>query len=97
MQQEILNRFKAASGQGRSNDIIKLATALQAEGLSQLEIYNLFEHYMLYLRAQEREQEEEKVADVMNRIVGWCSPHMHLFPNYLKNDEIQRYKQKRGH
>lgn len=46
---------------------------------------------MLHLRGSEREADEDKVTDVMDFIVGWCSPHQCLFPAYLTNEEIEKY------
>lgn len=75
--------------------LIKLVRQLQGEGLIQTEIHALLKQHMLALRSQSREMDEDRVADVMDFIVGWCSPHMQLVSDDLANN-LNQHKQKEG-
>jgi hypothetical protein len=59
-------------------------------------IYDHFEQFRTLLREAEREADENKVMDTMDRIAGWCSPASKLFEHYLTNEEIAAYRQKRS-
>jgi hypothetical protein len=54
--------------------------SLQAQGQDQAAILDLFEQARHYLREAGRESEEDVVMEVMDFLVGWCSPHMSLRP-----------------
>jgi hypothetical protein len=85
-------RFESALPVGGYDGLIDLVLQLKAEGLTQIEIYDLFTQSMLWLRESGRQDDEDKVTDVMDFIVGWCSSHMKLFPDNLTNEEIDNYR-----
>jgi hypothetical protein len=59
-----------------------LARILAAEGHAPPAVLELFEQARTRLQAQQREQDEDVLLDVMDCIVGWCGEHMALFPSY---------------
>src|SRR5438132_13661773 len=56
------------------------AAALFAEGLTEKAVYDLFEDARAQLRMAGREADEDIVMEVMDCLVGWCSPHQILKP-----------------
>jgi hypothetical protein len=56
------------------------ATALFATGHTKKDVYDLFEAARAQLRLEGREAEEDVVMEVMDCLVGWCSPHQVLMP-----------------
>jgi len=65
----IRNRFQLALGQPSPFDsLYNLAVALKAEGISQLEMYHLFNEFRAKLAHDERL--EDAVLDTMDLIVG---------------------------
>jgi len=55
-----------------------LAERLLAEGEPPPSVLATFEQARQTLRAENRERDEDAVMDVMDFLVGWCSPHMKL-------------------
>ena len=68
----------------RSNEPVSelrnLALQLFAEGRPREAVLELFELARQQLRTANRETDEDAVMDVMDFLVGWCSPHMKLPP-----------------
>ena len=62
------------------NELRALVLSLMAEGQSQDAILQIFEGARQELRQADREADEDAVTDVMDFLVGWCSPHMKLPP-----------------
>ncbi len=62
------------------HELRNLVLQLFAEGQSREAILELFEGTRQQLRQADRETEEDAVMDVMDFLVGWCSPHMKLPP-----------------
>jgi hypothetical protein len=64
--------------------LLTLAEALKSEGMSQQEMYRLFNEH----RARHEHDKDETcynaILDVMDFIVGWCSPHSRLFDSELR-------------
>jgi hypothetical protein len=58
-----------------------LIKKLQTEGHDQAVIIALFEQAHGHLRKTRRENDEDVVTEVMDCLVGWCSPHVSLEPN----------------
>jgi hypothetical protein len=56
------------------------ATTLFAAGHTKQAVYDLFEAARGQLRLEGREAEEDVVMEVMDCLVGWCSPHQALSP-----------------
>lgn len=62
------------------NELRALVLGLMAEGHSQDAILQFFEGAREELRKADRDADEDAVMDVMDFLVGWCSPHMKLPP-----------------
>lgn len=82
-------KFEAALA---SNGLVELVEEIKNEGSSQLEIYDRFDQFRAMLRSADREADEECVMDIMDCIVGLCSPGALLFPTGLSNEEIRLYR-----
>jgi hypothetical protein len=57
-----------------------LVRTLQSQGKDQAVILQLFEQARQQLRAEGRAHDEDVLMDVMDCLVGWCSPPMSLKP-----------------
>jgi hypothetical protein len=57
-----------------------LVVSLQGEGFDRGAILHFFEEARQNLRNAGREADEDIVMDVMDCLVGWCSPKMSLEP-----------------
>jgi hypothetical protein len=55
-----------------------LALRLSSQGYDRDALTAVFEDARQRLRADDRESDEDAVVDVMDFIVGWCSPRMKL-------------------
>jgi hypothetical protein len=53
---------------------------LLAEGQTREAILEMLEHARQQSRQADRDADEDAVMDVMDFLVGWCSPHMKLPP-----------------
>ena len=71
---------EALAGPDSLNQLRLLVKKLQSEGLSNDSILQSFEQARQHLREQGREQDENVVMELMDFLVGWCSPHMKLPP-----------------
>ena len=60
------------------NQLRSLVQRLEAQGHDQPAILNLFEQTRQHLRQAGQDKEEDVVMEVMDCLVGWCSPHMKL-------------------
>ncbi len=73
------DRFERALG---SEDPVtrlrSLAESLLVEGLEPSDLVARFEAVRRELREADREQDEDAVMDVMDFLVGWCSPEADL-------------------
>jgi hypothetical protein len=81
---DVDTRFQNALNNPKPDDeLYTLAVAFKGEGMKQLEMYELFERY----RAQHHDHADETkynaILDVMDFIVGWCSPHARIFDTDL--------------
>ncbi len=56
------------------------ALHLLAEGQTREQVLELLERARQQLRHADCETDEDTVMDVMDFLVGWCSPHMKLPP-----------------
>jgi len=68
-----------------------LVLELSTEGFAKAAILEIFEQQRQRLRTANRESAEEAVMDVMDFLVGWCSPHMKLLADESEssNQDIQ--------
>jgi hypothetical protein len=55
-----------------------LVLQLLADGQTREALLEQLEHARQQLRQTNRETNEDAVMDVMDFLVGWCSPHMQL-------------------
>src|SRR3954451_16165613 len=71
--------FEQALGSAEPVEQLRsLALRLRSEGYDQDRLISVFENARQELRSEDRESDEDAVMDVMDFIVGWCSPHMKL-------------------
>jgi hypothetical protein len=70
---------QALHSQDPVGELRSLAQRLISQGQDQAAILALFEHVRQRLRHENREADEDAVMDVMDFLMGWCSPHMKLF------------------
>jgi hypothetical protein len=83
-------RFEKALGSSdRVEALRSLVGELSAEGCDKTAILEIFEEQRQRLRSANRESEEDAVMDVMDFLVGWCSPHMKLL-SLAKKQRRQR-------
>jgi hypothetical protein len=71
---------EALSGPAAVEQLRSLAIALQTEGKSHSSIVQFFDDNRQALRDAGRDADEDAVLEVMDFLVGWCSPHMSLAP-----------------
>jgi hypothetical protein len=64
--------------------LVQVVLDLKAAGKSQAEVYRLFEQFLRDVAVTETETQENVIHDVMDRIVGWCSPASRLFDTNLR-------------
>jgi hypothetical protein len=62
------------------NELRNLVVHLLSEGQTREAILGLLERVRQQLRQADRETDEHAVMDVMDFLVGWCSPHVKLPP-----------------
>jgi len=58
---------------------LELARALRDEGMSQLDMYQLFDEFRASHASDADEIVFDAVLDTMDIISGWCSPNYRLF------------------
>ena len=69
---------KAARGTNSSEDLLREVKALLALGVDRNEILDVFEVIRTALQKDNMEEAEDIVLEVMDLLVGWCSPHAEL-------------------
>jgi hypothetical protein len=62
------------------NELRDLVVHLLSEGQTREAVLELLERVRQQLRQADRETDEDAVMDVMDFLVGWCSPHVKLPP-----------------
>ena len=87
------SRFEHALSE---DDLRRLARSLVGEGQSQVAVYWHFHDFYLWLRSVGRERDEDRLADAMEFIVGWCSAQSRWFERVLTNEEIEDYRSENG-
>lgn len=63
-----------------ANQLRSLVKQRFAEGMDKAVVLTAFEKARQELRQAGRPVDEDAVMDVMDYLVGWCSPHMKLEP-----------------
>ena len=74
----------AVQASSPTNALADLASALKAEGMSQFEMYRLFDEYRAKHQSDADETRCDAILDTMDVIVGWCSPTARLFDSELR-------------
>ncbi|HEV3144682.1 MAG TPA: hypothetical protein VGZ47_12405 [Gemmataceae bacterium] len=78
-------RIESALGSDEPlNRLRALVRDLQAERLGHQAIQTLFEKAASELRLAGRGRDEDVILEVLDFLVGWCSPHMSLAPEELQ-------------
>lgn len=74
------DRFEKALHSANPIDSLRaLALQLSAEGYSKPQIVEFFDQLLLQFEHEpEREADADAIRDVLDFLVGWCSPHMKL-------------------
>ncbi len=73
--------------------LVEIVKKLKSNGLSQLEVYFIFEEYQHFLQNEYRENDEDTLIEVMALIYGWCPPSIRLFDENLTNEKIQKFRE----
>jgi hypothetical protein len=88
---EHMQRFEEAlQSESPGSQLWKLAHSLRDEGVSQLDLYLLYQHYHLLM--QDDDPREDAIADTMDIIWGggWAKGR-ELYPHELSGQEIEDY------
>jgi hypothetical protein len=94
MEIEAKNRLDAALNSAEPEEnLIKVSKEMKQEGLSQLEIYELFTGYLPLLTEPNLDDKEAAVWGALEVIYGWCVEGRQLFPHILSNEEIEKYRE----
>ena len=64
--------------------ILLLAKTFKEEGMSQLEMYRLYNEFRARHQDDTDETRCDAILDAMDCIVGWCTPDKRLFETYLQ-------------
>jgi len=86
------NRFENALATSDPVEALRsLVLELSTERFAKAAILEIFEQQRQRLRSTNRESAEDAVMDVMDFLVGWCSPHMKLLADEPEssNQDIQ--------
>lgn len=93
MDTSVLEKFEEALV---GNQLIKIVSEMKTEGMKQVEILGEFEQFRAMLRQQNREDDEDRVMDVMDLIVNGRNPLVQLFPTFLSSEEMNQYFKEKG-
>ena len=82
---------KALESESPESQLWELAHSLRDEGVSQLDLYSLYEHY--HLLSQDNDRKADAITDTMDIIWGggWAKGR-ELYSHELTSQEIERYK-----
>jgi hypothetical protein len=93
MLKDVRERLEAALS---DNELRGLVAEWRREGRSQVEVYDVFESFMLALRSEGREADEDSVADALDYIGGWCLREAMWFERALSPDELEEHRRMRA-
>ena len=62
----------------------QVARNMKDAGTSQPEMYAIFNELLQAMQIDGTEQQDDAIRDVMDFIIGWCSPHQRLFDTNLQ-------------
>ena len=68
--------------------VLTVARELRDEGMSQLELYRIFNEYRAIHENDADEIRYDAILDTMDFIVGWCSPNSRLYDTQLPPDTV---------
>lgn len=91
---EHVERFEIAlSSENPGEELLKLATSLRDEGVSQVEIYSLFEQFQVVTKGEDPRY--DAIVDTMDLIYGgpWAKGHG-LFAAQLTLEQINEHRKK---
>lgn len=72
--------------------LFALIKKLKSEGFSQFRIYEIFEAELIEIKSDPDETSYNTLADVMDRLVGWCNPSQRIFEDLLSEADITKNK-----
>ncbi len=93
MDAEMLERMESALANG---ELRKLIDEMRGQGISQVEIYCIFDEFRDFLDKANREADMDLIMDVMDFIWGWCRPCQAFFPHELTDEEVRIFKSRTG-
>lgn len=70
---------RAVSAENPVGALTAIAANMRDNGANQQQVYDVFMEFMLVLRAENRQSEEDSVGDVLDYIWGWCGPDHRIF------------------
>jgi hypothetical protein len=77
--QNPIERFNAAlQPPSPTMQLREVAVQLLQEGFSRAESLKMLEDYRNQLQTEQRYADEDVVLEVMDFVVGWCSPHVRV-------------------
>jgi hypothetical protein len=81
---DLRSRIELALEHGSPQESLgALSAAFKAEGLSQLQIYRLFDEQRARHQNDSDETKYNAILEVLDRIAGWCAPQARLFDSQL--------------
>ena len=86
---DIRERFEEALSTAQLHS---LALSLEKAGMAPGAVFVAFEEFMLHLRENNREADEDVIADAMDCISGWCTPDKRWFGREIQNSETATYR-----
>jgi hypothetical protein len=91
---EHIQRFEESfRSKNPAEELYRLAVSLRDEGISQIELYGLFEHFQIAISGDDPRY--DAIVDTMDLIYGgpWAKGHG-LFTTELSEDQINEYRKK---
>lgn len=83
----VMDRLRRALDLGELREEVE---ALIQAGCNQGQIYIWLDNYRAQSRIEGRDEDEDRIMEVMDDVAGWCSPNSRLFETYLSEDEIEK-------
>jgi hypothetical protein len=88
---------RALRGAEPIQSLRSFAKELFSQGKDEAAVLAVFEQARQQLREAGRETDEDAVMEVMDFLVGWCSPHMKMGPNNGANFQANGPTLSRAH
>ena len=74
-------REKILAGLKTGSDLSEVSEKYKNMGIDKDSMYRVLELLRQEMRAKKDEASEDLIMDLMDRVVGWCSPDSRLFPD----------------